>query len=572
MRAADLRMRNIGGKSRYNALKEITELLYNIDWGNCAVWYVPSMDDYAIFVDSLLQRCYNQNNRAIYIKIGSDLEKKLHYRNSFDIYNFEYAKDTAQSIKSLKEFIQTNGRHISYIFDDISSLKEQGSENTPFHFFQAVTSQLQKFDSVSYWPLLKGSIVQDTIAKFSGIVQLLVSIERTDEGVCIHPLRVPSERFYQMLKPYSFDSKNLGLEKKEKSSIILDLLMNKIVEVEHLKEDLKKTEEKYRDLLETTTQYKNIVGRSEHIRKVCRMIGIAAASNVTVLIHGESGTGKELVAEAIHFHSLCSKGPFIKVNCAAISETLLESELFGHKRGAFTGAICDRKGKFQLADGGTILLDEIGCMSPTGQAKLLRVLEEKEIEPVGGSKPIKVDVRVIATTNMNFKKAMEEGRFREDLFYRLNVFPIQLLPLRERKEDILPLAKHFLRKYSEVLKKTIKEITPAVSYILKVYDWPGNVRELENAIEYAIMLEKRKTLQVGTLPQRILDSSRGKAPVELFNLRSKLETVEKETILKALESTDWIKKRAAKSLGVNPKNLSYFMNKHHIPKTINKKP
>lgn len=572
MRAADLRMRNIGGKSGYNALKEITELLYNIDWGNCAVWYVPSLDDYAIFVNSLLQRCYNRNNRAIYIKIGSDLEKKLHYRNSFDIYNLEYTEDLTQSIKIIKEFIEDNGCCKSYIFDDISCLKERGSESTPFNFFRAVTSQLQKFESVSYWPLLRGSIVQDTIVKFSGIVQLLVSIESTDEGVCIHPLKVPSERFYQMLKPYSFDSKSLGLEKREKSSIFLDLLMQKVAEVDQLKQDLKNTEEKYRDLLETTTQYKNIVGRSEHIRKVCRMIGITAASNATVLIHGESGTGKELVAEAIHFHSLCSKGPFIKVNCAAISETLLESELFGHKRGAFTGAICDRKGKFQLADGGTILLDEIGCMSSTGQAKLLRVLEEKNIEPVGGSKPIKVDVRVIATTNLNFKRAMEEGRFREDLYYRLNVFPIQLLPLRERKEDILSLAKHFLRKYSEELKKTIKEITPAASYILQVYDWPGNVRELENAIEYAVMLEKRETLQVGTLPQRILDFSRGKAQLELFNLRKKLEFVEKDTILKALECTNWIKKKAAKTLGINPKNLSYFMKKHHIPKTVNKKP
>jgi transcriptional regulator with GAF, ATPase, and Fis domain len=571
MRSINLTKEHFGGESRCNALKEITELLYNIDWGNCAVWYVSSMDDYAIFVNSLLQRCYNRNNRAVYIKIGSDLERKLHYKSSFDIYNFEYAKDPTQSINSLKEFIQANGAHISYIFDDISFLKQQGSENAPFRFFRAITSQLQKFESVSYWPLLKGSIVQDTIAKFSGIVQLLVSIERTNEGVCIHPLRVPSERFHQMLKPYSFDFKSLGLEKRNKSSMFLDLLMQKIAEADQLKKDLRRSEEKYQELLETTTQYKNIVGRSEHIRDVCRMISIAAASNATVLIQGESGTGKELVAEAIHFHSLRSKGPFIKVNCAAISETLFESELFGHKKGAFTGAICDRKGRFQLADNGTILLDEIGCMTPTSQAKFLRVLEERKIEPVGRSNPIKVDIRVIATTNLNFKEAMEEGKFREDLYYRLNVFPIKLLPLRERKEDILPLAMHFLRKYSEELKKTVNEITPAASYILQDYDWPGNVRELENAIEYAVMLEKGETLHIFNLPQRVLDASRGETPLELFNLRRKLEIVEKEAILEALECTNWIKNKASKILGINPKNLSYFMKKHNIPKIVNKK-
>ena len=296
------------------------------------------------------------------------------------------------------------------------------------------------------------------------------------------------------------------------------------------------------------------------------MISIAAASNATVLIQGESGTGKELVAEAIHFHSLCSKGPFIKVNCAALSETLLESELFGHKKGSFTGAISDRKGRFQLADSGTILLDEIGCMSTTSQAKLLRVLQEEKIEPVGGSMPLKVNVRVIATTNLNLKKAMDEGRFREDLYYRLNVFPIQLLPLRDRMEDVLPLAKHFLKRYSQEIKKTIKEISPATFAILQVYDWPGNVRELENAIEYAVMLEKGETLHTFNLPQRILDASRGKSLFELFNLKRKLETVEKETILKALECTNWFKKKAAKILGINPKNLSYFLKKHHISK------
>lgn len=350
MGSIDIRRKQTGGKSPYKGLEELTELLYDIDWGNCAVWYVPSMDDYAVFVNSFLQRCYNRDNRAIYIRMGSNLEEKLHYRDSFETYNFEYAGDPHQSIKSLKEFIQANEPHISYIFDDIFCLKDQRGETVFFDFFRAINLQLQELGAVSYWPLLKGSVVQDTVDKLSGIVQLLVSIERTDEGACIHPLKVPSERFYQMLNPYSFDFESLGLEKRVEALMILQLLMQKITEVDQLKQDLKRSEEKYQDLLETTSQYKNIVGRSEHIRNVCRMISIAAASNATVLIQGESGTGKELVAEAIHFHSLCSKGPFIKVNCAALSETLLESELFGHKKGSFTGAIRDRKGKFQLAE------------------------------------------------------------------------------------------------------------------------------------------------------------------------------------------------------------------------------
>ncbi|MCK4576218.1 sigma-54-dependent Fis family transcriptional regulator [candidate division WOR-3 bacterium] len=490
----------------------------------------------------------------------------MHYRDSFETYNFEYTGDPYQSIKSLKEFIQDNGPKISYIFDDISCLKKKKGKTAFFDFFRAINLQLQELKAVSYWPLLKGSIVQDTVAKLSGLVQLLVSIERTDEGACIHPLKVPSERFYQMLKPYSFDFESLGLEKRVEALMILELLMQKITEVDQLKQDLKRSEERYQDLLETTTQYKNIVGRSEHIRKVCRMISVAAASNATVLIQGESGTGKELVSAAIHFHSLCSKGPFIKVNCAALSETLLESELFGHKKGSFTGAIRDRKGKFKLADGGTILLDEIGCMSINGQAKLLRVLQEKEIEPVGGSTPIKVNVRVIATTNLTLKKAMDEGRFREDLYYRLNVFPIQLLPLRDRMEDVLLLAKHFLKKYSEEMKKTIREIPPVSSSILQAYNWPGNVRELENAIEYAVMLENGETMQAWNLPKRILDALGGKTQLESLNLRRKLETIEKKTILKALNRTNWVKKQAAKILGIDPKNLSYFLKKHHISK------
>jgi len=563
MEPIDSRSERTIGESRSAGLGELMELSSNIDWGDCAVWYVPSMEEYAAFVNFFLSRSCNRKNRVVYVKMGGNFEDSLQHRELFEIHNFTEIENLQQSIRLLQKFIQANGPRVFYIFDDISCLKRRRSETAVFYFFRAVHSQLQQLGAVSYWPLLKGSIVHDTVVKFSGIAQLLISIDRTEEGGCIHPLKVPSEKFHPMLKPYSFEFKSLGLEKMDKYSI-LDLLMKKVAEVDKLKEHLQRSEEKYQDLWNTTTHYKNIVGTSEHVRKVCRMIGIASASNATVLIQGESGTGKELVAEATHLHSPRSKGPFVKVNCAALSDTLLESELFGHKKGAFTGAIRDQKGRFWLADGGTILLDEIGCMSLNGQAKLLRVLQDTKIEPVGGSMPIKVDVRVIATTNLNLKKAMDEGRFREDLYYRLNVFPIQLLPLRERMEDVLPLARHFLRKFSQEIKKTITDISPAASDILQVYTWPGNVRELENAIEYAVMLGNRETLQAFNLPQRILDVSLGNAPRNLLNLKRKLEIVEKETILQALDQTDWVKKSAARLLGIDPRNLSYFLRKHHI--------
>lgn len=233
-----------------------------------------------------------------------------------------------------------------------------------------------------------------------------------------------------------------------------------------------------------------IIGQSEKIRDVCRLIGSVAKSNANVLIEGESGTGKEIIANAIHAHSHRCCGPFVKVNCAALTETLLESELFGHVRGAFTGAVRDRHGRFKQADGGTILLDEIGSMSPAGQAKLLRVLQEREFEPVGSSVTTSVDVRVLASTNTDLVKTVSDGEFREDLYYRLNVFSISLPSLRERKEDIPLLGKYFVQQHAKTVRKDIGSIAPEALSLLLQYDWPGNVRELENAIEHAVIVEK----------------------------------------------------------------------------------
>jgi transcriptional regulator with GAF, ATPase, and Fis domain len=313
------------------------------------------------------------------------------------------------------------------------------------------------------------------------------------------------------------------------------------------------------DLIETTIQFPSIIGQSAEIRDVCRLIGLVAKTDTTVLIQGESGTGKELVAQAVHFHSHRTRSPLIKVNCAALTETLLESELFGHKKGSFTGAIQDRKGRFKLADGGTIILDEIGSMSLAGQAKLLRVLQEKEFEPVGDSVTVKVDVRVVAITNVNLVKSIDQGTFREDLYYRLNAFPIQLPPLRDRKVDIPMLARHFLEECSVSLNRPISTIDPRAISMLMDYSWPGNVRELENAIEYSVILEKGQSLSASSLPEKLSHGREQKG-----SLKQRLELMEKQMILEALSATDWVKNRAANLLGIDRRNLSYFLHKHDI--------
>jgi transcriptional regulator with GAF, ATPase, and Fis domain len=313
------------------------------------------------------------------------------------------------------------------------------------------------------------------------------------------------------------------------------------------------------DLIETNLNFPSIIGQSPQIREVCRLIGLVAQTEATVLIQGESGTGKELVAQAVHFHSRRCGRPLIKVNCAALTETLLESELFGHKRGAFTGAIQDRKGRFKLADGGTIILDEIDSLSLPGQAKLLRVLQEKEFEPVGDSTTLRVDVRVVAITNADLTRAIDEGRFREDLYYRLNAFPIRLPPLRVRREDISLLVRHFLQGYSASLRKQIVDVDVDALSLIMDYAWPGNVRELENTVEYAVILEKGRLLGVGSLPDKLR-----REPEPDRSLKRRLEIAERQIILEALLATKGVKNRAATLLGIDRRNFSYFLNKHGI--------
>ena len=306
-----------------------------------------------------------------------------------------------------------------------------------------------------------------------------------------------------------------------------------------------------------------IVGRSRKIDDVIRTIDLVAKSRSTVLVTGETGTGKELVARAIHDRSAQREMPLIKVNCAAIPETLLESELFGHVKGAFTGATSNKKGKFALADNGSIFLDEIGTMSPSLQAKLLRVLQEREFEPLGAERTQKVDVRVIAATNRDLRQMVADGRFQEDLFYRLNVIPVALPPLRERREDIPILIEHFIRKHAQRAGKRIEGVDEGALKALQQYDWPGNVRELENAIERAVVLSTTPIIQPSAV---FMLGAAGASPSGLpgTNLRQNLEWTERETIRKALESVGGVKKEAAELMGISQRALSYYLSKHRL--------
>jgi DNA-binding NtrC family response regulator len=306
-----------------------------------------------------------------------------------------------------------------------------------------------------------------------------------------------------------------------------------------------------------------IVGRSRRMQEVIDTARIVAKSKSTVLITGETGTGKEMVARAIHFHSAQREMPLIKVNCAAIPETLLESELFGHVRGAFTGAMTSKKGKFALADGGSIFLDEIGTMSPALQAKLLRVLQEREFEPLGSERTQKVDLRVIAATNRDLRQMVSDGRFQEDLYYRLNVIPIHIPPLRERRDDIPVLVEHFIAKHAQRAGKRIDGAAPGVLEALQAADWPGNVRELENTVERAVVLSPAATIQPEVV--RMLGGA-GATPSGLpsLNLRQNLEWVERETVRRALENSGGIKKDAAETMGISQRALSYYLSKHRV--------
>jgi DNA-binding NtrC family response regulator len=306
-----------------------------------------------------------------------------------------------------------------------------------------------------------------------------------------------------------------------------------------------------------------IIGRSRGMEEVIRRAELVAETKSTVLIMGETGTGKELVARAIHDRSAQRDMPLIKVNCAAIPETLLESELFGHVRGAFTGATATKKGKFALADGGTIFLDEIGTLNTTLQSKLLRVLQEREFEPLGSERTERVDVRVIAATNRDLRQMVADGKFQEDLFYRLNVIPIEIPPLRERRDDIPALIEHFIHKHAQRTGRRIERIDDGVLAGLQQYDWPGNVRELENTLERAVVLSPGPVITARAISAlgAVTPQTTG---LPSLKLRQNIEWAERETIRRALDNAGGVKKDAAELMGISQRALSYYLAKYRI--------
>ncbi len=315
--------------------------------------------------------------------------------------------------------------------------------------------------------------------------------------------------------------------------------------------------------LQDKYDFRNIIGTSQEMRGVYEQVAQVAHTNTTVLIRGESGTGKELVAHAIHYNSPRAGKPFVKVNCAALPESLIESELFGHEKGSFTGAMARKRGRFELAEGGTLFLDEIGDLSPAMQVKLLRVLQEREFERVGGVETVKVNVRMIAATNVDLEQAVQGATFRSDLYYRLNVFSIYMPPLRERRADILLLADHFLEKYSRQNSRSIKRIsTPAID-MLTSYHWPGNVRELENVIERATLVCEGNVIHGYHLPPT-LQTAEGSGTQTHMSLDKAVESYEKELIMDALKTTRGNRARAARMLDTTERILGYKVQKYEV--------
>jgi Nif-specific regulatory protein len=349
-------------------------------------------------------------------------------------------------------------------------------------------------------------------------------------------------------------------------SIIATMIAQYVINLENIqfeKERLREENQRLQQELANKFRITNIIGNSNKMREVFQMISQVSKSNATVLIRGESGTGKELAANAIHYNSLRSRSPFVKVNCAALPSNLIESELFGHEKGAFTGAIRQKRGKFELANKGTVFLDEIGSIGMDVQVKLLRILQEKEFERVGGFGTIKADVRIIAATNKNLERAVEEETFRGDLYYRLNVFPIYMPPLRERKTDILLLADHFLEKYAKENHKGIRRFsTPAIDMLIQ-YHWPGNVRELENCIERAVLLCDEGVIHSYHLPPTVQTAEESDT-LPGRSLEDAQANLEREMIIDALKTTLGNMAKGAQILKTTERKFAYKAKKHGV--------
>ena len=402
--------------------------------------------------------------------------------------------------------------------------------------------------------------------KFLNVTGARSKIEKKDVSFICVPIKLGTDIVGALSADRLFNDKVSLKEDVRLLSIIASMIAQAVKlrqAVQEEKQKLIDEDNRLREKLKERFRPDNIIGNSNVMQNVFNLIAQVAESSANVLIRGESGTGKELVANAIHYNSLRDTKPFIKVNCAALPETIVESELFGHEKGAFTSALRMRKGRFEMASGGTIFLDEVGDFSPATQIKLLRFLQEREFERIGGNETIKADVRVVAATNRNLEELMEKGEFRQDLYYRLNVFPIYIPPLKHRKTDILLLADRFVEKYSKMNNKKVKRIsTPAIDMLMS-YHWPGNVRELENCIERAVLLANDEAIQSYHLPPT-LQTSEASGKTIAGDLKTTLDNVEYELIIDALKSSKGNMAKAARMLGVTERLMGLRIVKHGI--------
>lgn len=390
--------------------------------------------------------------------------------------------------------------------------------------------------------------------------------------LCV-PIKFKDEVLGVLSADRLFGDKGVSFEEDMRLlKIIASLIAQSVklhMEVEKEREAFLVEKENLERQLKGRYRVENIIGQSDRMQEVFESIHRVSSSRANVLLRGESGTGKELVAKAIHYMSQRAKWPFVKFNCASIPEGLLESELFGHEKGAFTGAMSMRKGRFELANSGTIFLDEIGDLPLTLQPKILRVLQEKEFERVGGEKTMKVDVRLIAATSRNLEELVSNGIFREDLYYRLNVVPIFLPPLRDRRDDIPVLTEYFLKKYNEDNQKSLR-MAPDVLRLFLDYDWPGNVRELENTIERVVVMARGKSVTTDDLPLNIKEyslKSRYAAHAK-DTLPSTIEDIEKARIVEALKKSGWVRAKAARILGITARQIGYKIVKYNLNSTL----
>ena len=369
----------------------------------------------------------------------------------------------------------------------------------------------------------------------------------------------------------SADKVALEVEKLDKELALLSSVAELMAKAVHIR-GLEEENRRLRKIVgQTRAPSMDIIGHSTPMQEVFGMVAQVADSNTTVLITGETGTGKELIARAIHNNSPRKGGPLVQVNCAAIPDTLIESELFGHEKGAFTGALTQRRGRFEEANGGTIFLDEVGELSAAAQVKLLRILQEKRFQPLGSSRVINVNVRIIAATNRNLEQDILSDRFRADLFYRLNVFPIYLPPLRERGSDVILLADHFILKYSSEMGKHVKRISTAAIEAFLNHKWPGNVRELENCIERAVLISKTDTIDCQHLPPSLQIKEKDIEKKDKSKLSSVVEAQERALIIEALEETGGNQTKAARKLGTTKRIIQYKISKMGINSKLFKK-